>query len=324
MKKSFLAGLIALPLLTAVVSTAAVADTYPSKPIRMVLPFPAGGGTDIIARIVGQRVGEALGQPVVIDNRSGASGIIGTDMVAKAAADGHTLLFTNALHAINPVLYKTIPYDPIKSFTPISLVGMGLYVVVLHPSVPAKNMQELIAYAKANPGKLNGVVAANGSPGHIALEQFKRRYKLEIQPVSYKGTGFAVADLAAGHVQLMFASYPAVQQFITSGKLRAIATTTQKRSPITPDLPTTAEAGVPDFVYGDWYVVMAPANTDKAIVNRLHGEFVKALANTEVRERLQGIGADIVGSSPQQTDAFIKKELEILGNAAREAQIKME
>ena len=308
----------------AIAQFAIAQSTYPSRAVRLVVPFPPGGGTDAISRIVGQRLGESLAQQVVIDNRSGAGGIIGTDIIAKAAPDGHTIGMIISAHSVNPVLYSKLPDDSVKSFAPISLVAYGLYVVVVHPALPVKSMQELIAHAKANPGHINVALAGAGSPGHLAVEQLKSAYNTNLNSVLYKGSGPAVTDLVAGQVQLLFASFPAVQQLIAAGRLRALATTSAKRSPVAPDLPTAAEAGIPNFIVGEWYGLTAPSGTDQAIIARLNKEIVKALAVPEVKDRLLGLGAEIVGSTPQDFGKFLQAEITKQGKLLRDAGIKVE
>ncbi|MBI4192212.1 MAG: tripartite tricarboxylate transporter substrate binding protein [Betaproteobacteria bacterium] len=289
-----------------------------------MVPFPPGGGTDAISRILGQRLGESLGQQVVVDNRSGAGGIVGTNIIATAVSDGHTIGMVSSAHSINPALYEKLPYDSVKSFAPITLVAHGLYVVAVHPALPAKSMQELIAYAKANPGKINVALAGAGSAGHLAMEQLKSTYGINLTGVLYRGSGPAVTDLVAGQVQLLFASFPSVQQLIAAGRLRALAATSAKRSPVAPDLPTAAEAGIPNFIVGESYGMVAPAGTDRAIIARLNSDIVKALAVPEVRDRLLGLGAEIVGGTPQEFGVFLQAEIDKAGKVVRQAGIKVE
>jgi len=300
------------------------ADVYPSKPIRMILPFPPGGGTDVVGRVLGQHMSASMGQPMVVENRVGASGTIGSNLIAKAAPDGYTFGIVISNHLVNPALFKELPYDSVKDFAPITLIGYGLFALVVHPSVPASNLQELIALAKAKPNTLNVAIASTGTIGHLAWEQLKATQKIEMTPILYKGAGPAVTDVLAGHVQVMFASYPSVQAHIKAGKLRVLAVTSEKRSPIAPDVPTAVEAGVPGLVLNDWWGFVAPAGTDKAIIDRLRAETVKALALPEVQARLQGVGADIVGSTPEEFATLISAGIEKWGQVVRNAGIKAE
>jgi len=313
------AGLVAVSALTP-----AAAQTFPSKPIRLIVPYPPGGGTDAIGRILAQRLSETLKQPVVVDNRAGASGMLGTDAVAKAAPDGYTLGIVISQHAVNPALFKDINYDAVKSFTPVSLLARGLYVVVVNPKFPANTMQEMISYAKANSGKINVAIAGAGNPGHLAVEELQLKYKIKFNSVTYKGSGPAVIDLVAGHVDMLVASFPGVQSFLSTNKLRGLAVTSANRSLVAPNLPTASEAGVPDFFFGEWYGIVGPAGMDKDIVSRLNGEIVKALVVPEVKERIQQLGAEIAGSSPQDFSSFISDELSKQGTIVRDANIKLD
>lgn len=294
-------------LLLSITSSAAVlaAEPYPSKPVRFILPFPPGGGTDVIGRVLAQHMSTSMGQQVIPDNRVGASGTIGTNAIAKAAPDGHTIGIIISSHWVNPALFKQLPYDSVKDFAPISLVGYGLFALVTHPSVPATSTRELIALARNPASKLNIGIASTGTIGHLAHEQLKSLYGTQMTPVLYKGAGPAVTDLLGGHIQVMFSSYPSVQQHIESGKLRGLAVTSAKRSPVAPSLPTAAETGAEGLVLSDWWGVVAPANTDRAIVNRLYQEIRKVLAMPEVQKRLQGLGAEIVGNTPEEFSAMM-------------------
>ena len=249
---------------------AAAAQTYPTRPIKFIVPYPPGGGTDVVARILTEPLTAELGQTIVIDNRGGAAGNVGTDIAAKAPADGYTILFTLSSHTINPKLYDKLPFDVERDFVPISMAALIPQILVVHPSVPANNVQELIALAKANPGKLNYASVGTGSPGHIAGELFKLKTGVDIVHVPYKGGGPAVTDTIGGQVQMLFVSMPAAWQLVKAGKLKAIAVTSAKRSQTAPDVPTIAESGVPDFVVDSWYGALAPAKTPPAIVARLN------------------------------------------------------
>jgi tripartite-type tricarboxylate transporter receptor subunit TctC len=308
MKTLLRAAVLTLFALTGT-SEGAPAQTYPDKPIRLVVPFPAGGTTDILARAVGQKLGEHLGQQVVVDNKPGAGGNIGSDIVAKSAPDGYTLVMgTVGTHAINASLYKKMPYDHIKDFVPVSLVALVPNILVVHPSVPANSVKELIAYAKANPGKLNFASSGNGTSIHLSGELFKTTAGVEMTHVPYKGSAPAVTDLLGGQVQLMFDNMPSALPHVKAGKLKALGVTTAKRFPAAPDIPTIAEAGVPGYEASSWFGVLAPAGTPKEIVNKLSSEIAKILQTPEIKERLLSQGAEPVGNTPDQFAAFIKAE----------------
>jgi tripartite-type tricarboxylate transporter receptor subunit TctC len=286
------------------------AETYPSKTIKMVVPFPAGGTTDVLARIIGQELTKAWGQQVIIDNRPGAGGNIGADVVAKSPADGYTLLMgTVGTHGINVSLYKKMPYDAVKDFAPITLVAAVPNLLVVHPSVPVNSVKELIAYAKANPTKLAYASSGNGTSIHLSAELFKTMTGVQMTHVPYKGSAPALTDLLGGQVQLMFDNMPTALPHAKAGKLRPLAVTTAKRSPAMPDLPTIAEAGVPGYEASSWFGVLAPAGTPKDVVTKLNKEIVRILALPEIKERLSGQGAEPVGDTPEQFAAHIKAEI---------------
>jgi tripartite-type tricarboxylate transporter receptor subunit TctC len=302
----------------------AVAQSYPAKPIRFVVPYPPGGGTDVVARILNEPLAAELGQPIIIDNRGGAAGNVGTDIVAKAPADGYNILFTLSSHTINPKLYDKLPFDVEKDFVPISLAAMIPQILVVHPSVPANNVKELIALAKAQPGKLNYASVGTGSPGHIAGELFKLRTGIDIVHIPYKGGGPAVTDTIGGQVQLLFVSMPAAWQFVKAGRLKAIAVTSARRSATAPEVPTFLESGVPDFVVDSWYGALAPAKVPPAIVARLNAAFVKVLDLPQVKEKLMAQGAEAAASTPAEFDRVIKDELAKWEYVIRAANIKPE
>lgn len=284
-------------------------ETWPSKTIRLVIPFPAGGATDILGRIVAQELNKALGVSVIADNRAGAGGNIGAELVAKSAPDGYTLLMcTIGTQSINASLYTKLGFDPIKDHAPVTLVATVPNVLVVHPSVPAKNVKELIALAKSRPGKLNYGSSGNGSSVHLSGELFKSMTGVFMTHIPYRGSAPAVADLLAGQIDLMFDNLPSVLPHIKAGKLRALAVTSPKRSPAMPDLPTIAESGVPGYDATSWFGVVAPAGTPPAIVSRVQQTISRALTTPEVREKLQGMGAEPVGNSPEVFDQFIRAE----------------
>src|SRR6266487_3510119 len=274
--------------------TAAAQDAkdYPTKPIRFIVPYPPAGGTDVVARILSEPLAAALGQPIIIDNRGGAAGNLGTDLAAKATPDGYTILFTLSSHTINPKLYDKLPFDVERDFVPVSLAALSPQILVAHPSVPANNIRELIALAKAQPGKLNYASVGTGSPGHIAGELFKLKTGVDMVHVPYKGGGPAVTDTLGGQVQLLFVSMPAALQHVRAGRLKALAVTSDKRSVAAPDIPTIAESGGPDCVVNSWYGALVPAKTSPAIVSKLQATFAKVLQLPEVKERLFAQGAE--------------------------------
>jgi tripartite-type tricarboxylate transporter receptor subunit TctC len=287
----------------------APAQDYPRKPIRMIIPYPPGGPTDILGRIVAQNLTEKLGQQVVVENKPGASGMIGADLVAKAPPDGYTLLANASIHVINPSLYRNPTYDAIKDFTPVSLIADVPLVLVVAPELPVKSVKDLIALGKSSSGKLNFASSGNAAAPHLAGEAFKIATGVDMQHVPYKGSGPALTDLMGGQVQLMFDSLPSSISHVKSGKLRAIAVTTAKRASALPNVPTIAESGVPGFDISTWYGIWAPAGTPKEIVNRLSGEIAKIVKIPDVRERLAGLGAEPVGNSPDEFAAYCRSEL---------------
>jgi len=308
-RRELLIALIALAWATQV-TAADSGQSYPNRPVRFIVPFAPGGSTDTLARTVGQKLGEALGEQVVVDNRSGGNGNIGTDLVAHAAPDGYTILLGYIANlAIGPSLYAKLPFDPVKDLAPVTQLAVAPNILVVHPSVPAKNFKEFIAYAKANPQKVNFASAAVASPGHLAGELLNHAAGIHMQHVPYKGSGQAVVDLVGGQVQVMVSGMSSVMPHIKAGRLRALAVTGAQRSPAVPDIPTIAESGFPKFEATAWYGVLVPARTPKAIVTRLHDEIVRALKMPEVKERLESVGFEIVGSTPEAFGAYIKSEI---------------
>jgi tripartite-type tricarboxylate transporter receptor subunit TctC len=306
----------ALVLLTAVITAIAApftfaqgAANYPTKPVRLVVPFPAGGTTDILARAVAQKLSEAWGQQVIVDNRPGAGGNIGSDLVAKSKPDGYTLLMgTVGTHAINPSLYKNMPYDHVKDFAPVILVAGVPNVLVVNASLPVHSVPELIAYAKANPGKLNFASSGNGTSIHLSGELFKAMTGVEMTHVPYKGSAPALTDLIGGQVQLMFDNLPSSLPFIKAGKLRALAVTSGARAAALPDLPTLAESGLPGFEASSWFGVLAPAGTPRDIVAKLNGAIAGWLASPEAKEKLLAQGAVAAGGTPDDFARHIAAE----------------
>jgi tripartite-type tricarboxylate transporter receptor subunit TctC len=285
------------------------AANYPAKPVRLVVPFPAGGTTDILARAVAQKLSEAWGRQMIVDNRPGAGGNIGSDLVAKSAPDGYTLLMgTVGTHAINPSLYKNMPYDHVKDFAPVILVAGVPNVLVVNPSLPVHSVPELIAYAKANPGKLNFASSGNGTSIHLSGELFKAMTGVEMTHVPYKGSAPALTDLIGGQVQLMFDNLPSSLPFIKAGKLRALAVTSGARAAALPDLPTLAESGLPGFEASSWFGVLAPAGTPRDIVAKLNGAIAGWLASPEAKGKLLAQGAIAAGGTPEDFARHIGAE----------------
>ena len=305
---------LALAALAAVTVAAlpdpSLAQAWPSKPVTVIVPFPAGGTTDIVARLTAQKLSEAWGQPVIVDNRAGAGGNIGSAMVAKAAPDGYTLLMgTVGTHAINASLYDKMPYDVVKDFAPITNVAAVPNMLVVTPSLPVNSVPELIAYAKQNPGKLNMASSGNGTSIHLSGELFKVMTGIQMEHVPYKGSAPALTDLMGGQVQVMFDNMPSAIAHVKAGKLKAIAVTTAKRSPAMPDLPTIDEAGVKGFEAASWFGLLAPAGTPKEIVAKVQADVVKAMKTTDLTEKMGQQGAAAVGNTPDEFAAYIKAEL---------------
>ena len=310
-------------LLLWLLTAAAAAQDYPNKPIRSIVPYPPAGGTDVVARILSEPLAAVLGQPILIDNRGGAAGNLGTDLAAKAAPDGYTILFTLSSHTINPKLYPNLPFDVERDFVPIRLAALSPQILVAHPSVPANNIRELIALARSQPGKLNFASVGTGSPAHIAGELLKLKSGIDMVHVPYKGGGPAIADTLGGQVQLAFVTLPAAMQYVKAGKLKALAIASDRRSAVVPDIPTIAET-VPGCVVNSWYGALAPAKTPPAIVAKLQAAFAKVLAMPEVKEKLFAQGAEAQSSTSAEFAARIHDELREWEYVIREAKIGAE
>ena len=303
----------------------AFADTWPAKPIRLVVPFSAGAGvSDILARLVSAPLSAGLGQQIVIDNRPGAGGNLAADIVAKAAPDGYTVLLGSSFLAVNAFLYAQTPFDSLSDFVPVSSVAINPLLLVVHPSVPATSVAELVALARAKPGQLNYGSGGIGSTPFLATELFKARAKIDITHVPYKGGAPALADLAAGQLSMMIENVPGTMPFVRSGKMRGLAITSRTRSPLQPDLPTMIEAGVPDYEMIGWNGLFVPKGTPTEIVARLQAALATALARTEVKEQLAGIGAEPVGDSPPAFAAFFRAETTRWGKLIKDLGIKPE
>ena len=297
---------------------------YPDKPVRWIVPFAPGGSADALARTMQQALGETLGQPLVIDNRPGASSIIGTELLTKSPADGYTLLIMTTTHTINPSLVAKLPFDPVRDLAAVSLVVSQPNILAVHPSVPAKSVRELVALAKAKPNTLNFASGGNGSSPHLSGELFKLVAKIAITHVPYKSSGPGVTDLLGGHVQMIFAGPLVLEQHIKSGRLRALAVADLRRSALLPDAPTMTEAGFPGVETGTWYGIAAPARTPRAIVATVHDAILRALRAPDLTARLLALGVDIVGSSPQQFEKFIIAEIDKWSRVVKEAGVRAE
>ena len=297
-------------MLAALVAPAAAQNNYPTRTVRLIVPSSPGGGTDISARILAPQLTQFLGQQVIVENRPGAGTMIGGEAVARAAPDGYTLLMGISTLAINPAMYKKVPYDALKDLAPISQAVALSNVLVIHPSLPPRNLKEFIAFAKARPGDLNFASAGKGTSPHLSMELFLVLAKLKMLHVPYKGSGPGVTDLIAGHVPVMMPNMLSAQPHIKSGRLRALGVTGGKRAPGADDIPTIAEAGVPGYEAVQWYGVLAPAGTPAEIIGKLHAGVVRAVQSPEVRKRLMNDGAEPVGSSPAEFGAYIRAETE--------------
>ena len=307
-------------------STGAAAQTapYPAKTIRMVVPFAPGGNTDIIARFIAPKMGEDLGQQIIIDNRGGASSTIGTDIASKAPPDGYTLLMVSTAHVINPAVIKKLPYDSVRDFVPITLVADVPNALVIHPSVPARTLKALLALAKSRPGEMTFATPGRGTSTHLATEMMAFRAGLQLVHVPYKGVGPATVDLVAGHVHMQFSGMPSAIQFVRDGRLRMVAQSGARRSPAAPDVPVMAEAGMADFVVSSGFGMLGPAHMPRPIVDRVNAAVRKALANPEVNKGLSSQGADPVGNSPDEYGNYNRAEIARWSKVARDARVAAE
>lgn len=316
---ALVAGALALPL-----GPSVHAQNFPVKSIRMIVPFAPGGNTDIIGRVFAPKMGEALGQQVIVDNRGGAGGAIGTELVARAAPDGYTLLMVSAGHVINPAMVKKLPYDSIRDFAPISVIADVPTALVVHPSLPVRTVKELVVLARARPGQLFYSTAGRGTVGHLSAELLNSVAKIKLTGVHYKGAGQALIDVVAGHVQIQFPSMPAAIPHVSSGKLRMVGQTGEKRSPAAPETPTMIEAGLKDFLVSSGFALFAPAGTPRPVIDRVHGALVKALNDPAVKENLAKQGAEVVGSTPEEHDRFNRSEIAKWIKVVKEAGIDPE
>lgn len=302
----------------------ASSQNYPTRPIRLVSPSSPGGSSDILGRILAQKLTEPLGQQIIVENRAGAGGTIGYDYVAKAAPDGYTLLLAPASIAINSSMYSKLPYNLARDFAPISLIVAAPNVLCVHPSVPAASVKALIALAKARPGSLIAGSAGVGTSPHLSIELFKSMTGIDLVIVHYKGSGPGVIALLSGENAMALPSLPTVMQYLKAGKMRALGVSTAKRTPLLPDVPTIAEAGVPGYEASNWFSILAPAGTPQPVINRLYQEIVRALRSADMKERLVAEGADVIGSTPDELASYMKSETEKWARVVKAAGIKAE
>ena len=307
-----------------ITATAALAQAYPNKPIKLIVPFAPGGFTDVVARILGQKLSVSLGQPFVIENKAGAGSTIGTDFVAKAAPDGYTLVMVSTTHVISPAIYPKLPYDPIKSFTPVGKLVDSAYVLLVNPKVPANNVAEFIALAKASPDKIHYASSGNGSSQHLMGGMFAAMAGVKMKHVPYKGSGGAANDLVAGVVESSFAGVPNAMAQVPAGRLKALAVTTSKRIPQLPDVPTMQEAGVPGYNASVWLGLLAPAGTPKEVVMKLNAEIAKVLSAADTKKELYAAGVEADISSPEALNALMVQELDRWGKVIKDAGITMQ
>jgi tripartite-type tricarboxylate transporter receptor subunit TctC len=300
---------VCLPALLALLPVLAAAQNYPAGPLHIVVPFPPGGGTDIFARAMAQKLNEAWGVPAIVENRGGANGSIGAAYVAKSAPDGQTMLVVPSGFAVNPSIYPKLPFDTAKDFAPVSQLAEGPLVLSLHPSFPPRSVKEFIAFLKARPGEINYGSSGNGSPPHLATELFKLLAGVQINHIPYKGAGPAAVDLFAGQIPIYFMNALQVTQYVRAGKVRALGVTTGKRFPPLPEVPTIAETGVPGYAMSNWYGLLVPSATPRASVIKLNAEIVRILNLPDIKDRLTGQGAILVGSSPDEFAAFLRTEV---------------
>jgi tripartite-type tricarboxylate transporter receptor subunit TctC len=302
----------------------ALAQAYPTKPIKIVVPFGPGGFTDVVARILGVKLGESLGQSVVIENKPGAGSMIGTEQVAKSAPDGHTLVIVSSTHVISPWIYKTVPYDPLKSFAPVTKLVDSPYVLLTHPKVPAKNVQEFIALAKANPDKIHFASSGNGSAQHLIGGLFASMTKTQLKHVPYRSSNLATTDVVAGVVESSFAGVPNALSQVPNGRLNALAVTSAKRIPQLPNVPTMQEAGVPGYDATIWLALLAPAGTPPYIVNKLNTEIAKIMNTAETNKAMFEAGVEVSLSTPEALTQLMTSEMSKWGKVVKEAGIKLE
>jgi tripartite-type tricarboxylate transporter receptor subunit TctC len=312
-----------VPILALWVATAA-AQPYPSKPVRFIIPFPPGGPTDIVGRLAAERLSRSWNVQVIADNRPGSGGNVGTEQCARAPADGYTMCMISIAQSISPAIYPKLGFDPVRDFAHVTLLATLPSVLVVHPSLPAMNVQELVALAKARPGVLNYASGGSGTSSHLLMEMFNQQAGIATVHITYKGTGPALVDQLSGRIEVAFSTAIAVLPYLQSGRLRALAISTQERLPTLPDLPTMAESGLPGFDGGSWQGVVMPAGTPRELVNAMSGELVKVLRAPEMKERIVGMGGIPLGSSPDEFAAFMKAEGEKWAQVAKAARVSAE
>lgn len=322
MKKPLIA--VGVAALMTLMGATAVAQTYPSKPVKIIVPFGPGGFTDVVARILGVKLGESLGQAVVIENKPGAGSMIGSDMVAKSPPDGHTLLIVSSTHVISPWIYKSVPYDPLRSFAPVTKLVDSPYVLLTHPKVPAKNVQEFIALAKAQPDKIHYASSGNGSAQHLIGGLFASMTKTQLKHVPYRSSSLASTDLVAGVVESSFAGVPNALAQVPNGRLNALAVTSAKRIPQLPNVPTMQEAGVPGYEATIWLAMLAPAGTPAPIIQRLNSDIAKIMRSPETQKAMFDAGVEVSLSTPEALAQLMVSEMDKWGKVVKEAGIKLE
>ena len=313
-----------VPALLVLLGCPAQAQDYPARPIRWIIPYPTGGTSDFLARLIGQKLTEAWKHPVLVDNRSGANGNIGTEAAARAPADGYTLLLVASTFTMNPAVYPNLPFDSEKDFAGVTTILWQPYLLSVHPSLPVKTVKELVALAKARPGAIDYGSGGVGNATHIAGERFAAMAGVKLNHVPYRGVGPSITALLAGEVQVLYASSVAVQPYVGSGRMRVLAATGDKRIAQMPDVPTVREAGVPGYVEGNWQAVLVPAKTPRPLVNRLNQELVRIVKSADVSAQIVKVGADVIASSPDETNALIQADLKKYAEVIRRLNIKLE
>ncbi|MGZ5572464.1 MAG: Bug family tripartite tricarboxylate transporter substrate binding protein [Usitatibacter sp.] len=315
---------LALGLVAALAATAVPAQSYPTKPVKLIVTYPPGGSSDLMARILAQKLSELWGQPVIVESKPGAAGSIGMEYAAHQPPDGYTFVIGNlGPVTVNPILSK-VPYDSERDFIAVSLISTGPNILVVNPATPVKTLQELIAYARANPGKVNFGSSGPGSVAHLSGEMFKNLTHLDVTHIAYKGGILSVQDLVAGHVQMVFSDALPAMQFIKSGRLRALAVTGPERSPFVPEIPTCVESGLPGLVAVNWWGVLLPTGTPRAIVQKFHADIVKVMKDADLKERFAQLGVDAVSSTPEEFAAFMKSEAAKYAKLIKDADIKVD
>ena len=313
----------ALAVLLSMTALPAGAQQFPDKPVRLIVPFPAGGGTDIIGRLVGQKLSENLGQPFVVDNRPGAGGTLGAEMAARATADGYTLLLVSASYSVNPSLYK-LAYDPLADLAPLSLLASVPFVLVTYPSYPVASVAQVIAAAKAKPGEINFASSGNGSAPHLVGEMLAQATGIKLVHVPFKGGAPAHTEVVAGRIQLYFSTITQALPFIKAGKLKALAVSSRKRSTTLLDVPTMEESGVPNFDIVDWFGLLAPRATPAATMERLSAEVIRAANQPDLKGRLSAEGFDVIASTPEEFDRLLRKDMDMYGRVVKSAGVRIE